>query len=67
MIRKSMTECGRASSGTYVANRREEIVLEDFALAPTTAHAMWPSGSRTPARARRFVDLLVQRLKKEVI
>ena len=44
-----------------------EIVLGDFTLAPTAAHAIWPSGSRTPSRVRRFVDLLVQRLKKEVI
>jgi len=26
-----------------------------------------PSGSRTPSRVRRFVDLLALRLKKEVI
>jgi DNA-binding transcriptional LysR family regulator len=44
-----------------------EIVLDDFTLAPTPAHAVWPSGSRTPSRVRRFVDLLAQRLKKEVI
>jgi DNA-binding transcriptional LysR family regulator len=44
-----------------------EVVLDDFTLAPTTAHAIWPSGSRTPSRARRFVDLLVQRFKKDVI
>jgi DNA-binding transcriptional LysR family regulator len=43
-----------------------EIVLDDFTLAPTTAHAIWPSGSRTPSRVRRFVDLLVQRLKKDI-
>jgi DNA-binding transcriptional LysR family regulator len=46
---------------------RAEIVLDDFPLAPTTAHAIWPSGSRTPSRVRRFVDLLAQRLKKEAI
>ncbi len=44
-----------------------EIVLDDFTLAPIPAHAVWPSGSRTPSRVRRFVDLLAQRLKKEVI
>ena len=44
-----------------------EVVLDDFTLEPTTAHAIWPSGSRTPSRVRRFVDLLVQRFKKEVI
>jgi len=41
-----------------------EVVLDDFSLPPTTAHAIWPSGSRTPSRVRRFVELLVQRLKK---
>ena len=44
-----------------------EIVLDDFTLEPTTAHAIWPSGSRTPSRVRRFVDVLTQRLKKELI
>jgi DNA-binding transcriptional LysR family regulator len=44
-----------------------EIVLDDFTLAPLLAHAVWPSGSRTMARVRRFVDLLAQRLKKEII
>jgi DNA-binding transcriptional LysR family regulator len=44
-----------------------EVVLDDFTLAPTLAHAVWPSGSRTTSRARRFVDFLAQRLKKEVI
>jgi DNA-binding transcriptional LysR family regulator len=44
-----------------------EVVLDDFTLAPTPAHAVWPPGSRTPSRVRRFVDLLAQRLKKEVI
>jgi DNA-binding transcriptional LysR family regulator len=44
-----------------------EIVLGDFTLESTAAHAIWPSGSRIPSRVRRFVDLLVQRLKKEVI
>ena len=44
-----------------------EVVLDDFTLAPTPAHAVWPSGSRTPSRVRRFVDLLAQRLKKEVL
>jgi DNA-binding transcriptional LysR family regulator len=44
-----------------------EVVLDDFTLAPIMAHAVWPSGSRTPSRVRRFVDLLAQRLKKEVI
>ncbi|HXI59929.1 MAG TPA: LysR family transcriptional regulator [Polyangia bacterium] len=44
-----------------------EMVLDDFTLAPTPAHAVWPSASRTPSRVRRFVDLLVQQLKKEVI
>jgi len=44
-----------------------EVVLDDFALAPIPAHALWPSGSRTPSRVRRFVDLLARRLKKEVV
>ena len=44
-----------------------EVVLEDFTLAPTQAHAVWPSGSRTPSRVRRFVDLLARRLKKAVV
>ena len=44
-----------------------EVVLDDFTLAPILAHAVWPAGSRTTARARRFVDLLAQRLMKEVI
>jgi DNA-binding transcriptional LysR family regulator len=46
---------------------RAEVVLDDFTLAPTVAHAVWPSGSRTPSRVRRFVDLLVRRLMKEVV
>ncbi|HEX3776995.1 MAG TPA: LysR family transcriptional regulator [Polyangiaceae bacterium] len=50
-----------------VAAGLAQIVLDDFTLEPTTAHAIWPSGSRLPSRVRRFVDLLVQRLKKEAI
>jgi DNA-binding transcriptional LysR family regulator len=46
---------------------RAEIVLDDFALAPVPAYAVWPSGPRTPSRVQRFVDLLAQRLKKVVI
>jgi DNA-binding transcriptional LysR family regulator len=44
-----------------------EVVLDDFTLAPIAAYAVWPSGARTPSRVRRFVDLLAQQLKKEVI
>ena len=44
-----------------------EVVLGDFTLAPIPAHAVWPSGARTPARVRRFIDLLAQQLKKELI
>lgn len=44
-----------------------EIVLDDFPLAPLTAYALWPSGTRTPSRVVRFVDLLAQRLKKEAV
>ena len=50
-----------------VESGRAEVVLDDFSLAPIPVHAVWPSSSRTPARVRRFVDLLAQRLKKEVI
>jgi DNA-binding transcriptional LysR family regulator len=51
----------------YVETGLAEVVLDDFMLAPVSAHAVWPSGARTPSRVRRFVDLLVQQLKKEVI
>jgi len=44
-----------------------EVVLDDFTLAPIPAYAVWPSGARTPSRVRRFIDLLTQHLKKEVI
>jgi DNA-binding transcriptional LysR family regulator len=44
-----------------------EIVLDDFTVVPVAAHAVWPAGPRTPSRVRRFVELLAQRLKKEVI
>jgi DNA-binding transcriptional LysR family regulator len=44
-----------------------EIVLDDFTLAPIPAHAVWPSGSRTPSRVQRFVDFLTRRLKTEVV
>jgi DNA-binding transcriptional LysR family regulator len=44
-----------------------EVVLDDYTLEPVPAHAVLPSGSRTPSRVRRFIDLLVQGLKKEVI
>jgi DNA-binding transcriptional LysR family regulator len=44
-----------------------EVMLDHFALALTSAHAVWPSGTQTPSRARRFVDLLAQRLKREAI
>jgi DNA-binding transcriptional LysR family regulator len=51
----------------FVETGLAEVVLDDFTLAPTPAHAVWPSGSRTPSRVRRFVDLLAQRLKTDVI
>jgi DNA-binding transcriptional LysR family regulator len=51
----------------FVETGLAEIVLDDFPLAPIPAHAVWPSAARTPSRVRRFVDLLAQRLKKEVI
>jgi AcrR family transcriptional regulator len=50
-----------------VAAGLAEIVLDDFTLKPVPAHAVWPSGSRMTSLVRRFVDLLAQRLKKDVI
>jgi DNA-binding transcriptional LysR family regulator len=44
-----------------------EVVLDDFTLAPISAYAVWPSSTRTPSRVRRFIDLLIQDLKKEVL
>jgi len=41
-----------------------EVVLDDFTLAPTLAHVVWPSGSRTTSFDRRFVDFLAQQIKK---
>jgi len=51
----------------FIETGLAEIVLDDFTLAPIPAHAVWPSGSRPPLRVRRFVDLLAQRLKKDMI
>jgi len=51
----------------FVETGLAEVVLDDFTLASIAAHAVWPSGARTPSRVRRFVDLLAQQLKKEVI
>jgi len=51
----------------YVESGLAEVVLDDFTLAPIAAHAVWPSGARTPSPVRRFVDHLAQQLKKEVI
>jgi DNA-binding transcriptional LysR family regulator len=51
----------------FVETGQAEVVLDDFTLAPTPAHAVWPSGARTPSRVLRFVDFVVQRLKREVI
>lgn len=51
----------------FIETGLAEIVLDDFTLAPIPAHAVWPSGSRPPLRVRRFVDLLAQRLKKDLI
>jgi len=53
--------------GQAVETGLVEVVLDDFTLAPAPAHAVWPSGARTPSRVRRFVDLLAQRLKKEAL
>jgi DNA-binding transcriptional LysR family regulator len=44
-----------------------EVVLDEFTLASIPAHAVWPSGSRTPSRVLRFVDFLTRRLKREVV
>lgn len=44
-----------------------EIVLEEFTLSPLPVHAVWHAEARTPARVERFVDLLVQRLRKEIV
>jgi DNA-binding transcriptional LysR family regulator len=44
-----------------------EVVLDEFKLATIPAHAVWHAGARTPARLRRFIDLLAQHLKKELI
>lgn len=44
-----------------------EIVLDDYFLAPVPVHAVWPSDVRTPARVRRFVELLAARLRKEIV
>jgi DNA-binding transcriptional LysR family regulator len=44
-----------------------EILLADFALSPVPVHAVLPSGAQTPARVRRFVELLAERLKKEIL
>ena len=44
-----------------------EVVLDDFTLPPIPAHAVWHSESGTPSYVRQFVDLLAQRLKKDVI
>jgi DNA-binding transcriptional LysR family regulator len=51
----------------FVETGQAEVVLDDFTLAPTPANAVWPSGSRAPSRVLRFVDFVVQRLKREVI
>jgi DNA-binding transcriptional LysR family regulator len=42
-----------------------EVLLSDFTLPPVPVHAVWPAAPRTPARVRRFVDLLGARLKNE--
>jgi DNA-binding transcriptional LysR family regulator len=44
-----------------------ELVLAEYSLPPIPAYALWPSGARPPSRVRRFIDLLTQHLKKDVI
>lgn len=46
---------------------KAEIVLDDYLLAPVPVHAVWPSDVRTPARVRRFVEVLAARLRKEIV
>jgi DNA-binding transcriptional LysR family regulator len=43
-----------------------EMLLGDYTLPPIPVHAVWPASPQSPARVRRFVDLLAQRLKKEL-
>jgi DNA-binding transcriptional LysR family regulator len=43
-----------------------EVLLGDYTLPQTPVHALWRAATRTPTRVHRFVDLLAQRLKKEV-
>jgi DNA-binding transcriptional LysR family regulator len=50
-----------------IESGRAEVVLDDFTLPASPVHAVLPSNERTPARVRRFVDLLAQRLKKEIV
>lgn len=42
-----------------------ELLLGDFTLPQIPVHAVWPTAPR-PARVRRFVDLLAQRLKTQL-
>lgn len=44
-----------------------EILLDEHLLGPVPVHAVWPSDGRTPARVRRFVELLAGRLRKEIV
>ena len=44
-----------------------EVVLDDFTLAPSPAHAVWPAASRAQSRVRRFADFLAQRLRSEIL
>ena len=43
-----------------------EVLLGEFSLPPLPVHALWPAAPRVPARVKRFVDLLAERLKKEI-
>lgn len=43
-----------------------EVILGDFTVPPVALHAIW-TASRPPTRVRRFVDLLTQRLRRELI
>ena len=44
-----------------------EVLLDELTLPQVPVHALWAATIRTATSARRFVDRLAQRLKKEVI
>lgn len=46
-----------------IADRRGELVLEDFEPAPVPIHILWREGRAPTAKVRTFIDLLSRRLK----